>query len=1305
MCKPTPLCAFLLSLFTCVSFSIIAQDHILDDNALSLIHFNSLTKNTEYESPHTSTGVSYYSNGQQGTAGNFYSASLLRYNRYSSTSSNINIKSTVGSVEAWVRPAWHGDDGVTRTLLSWGTGGGMLIFKDGAGNLRMILNRYGSDPVGNEIGIAYNVNDWNAHQWHHVAFTWNASTMHMYIDGEEVNEVDISNDQIPIIGTSTFYVGSDNGGSKWTGRIDEMRISKHVRTAAEIAYSYDNPEEGVRHDWKTTLILRFNSTTDGEVLQNAHTSTGIGTFNGLLDKSGYFDQNENLQYNASGNINDSVGSFEAWVKPTFEPQPGGGDHTILQWGGSGGILIFINGGSTLRFIVNRYSPSGTPELNINYDVQDWNINEWHHIAYTWNSDLLELYIDGSKVSSTDVNVNLASISDAQFRIGSDFGNKQWKGWMDEIRISDIVRSENEIAASFFNGIELTDLSLDENNIDLYPNWRYNPKISGTSGGQTFNFPSSLLDWSSSNNYRATVDGAGIVHTHNPTNSVVLTGSLEGQSVQLNIEIKDPIIDPSHPPIDPFMTKPADCFKEDMKVLIVCYFPTQDGVNLDMNEVGPDLGGGTYPLNNIENLVDDYSIMMKHMLEERTKFRGYNNPDAEPYLGYEVVDYIQVYEPMPRFLEVPFQGNINNGTINFMDVPKIAERFDLESYVDEQDVDELWIWGYHHDVPGGIFGWESEMSSPSGVSASNSHSFTPDTDLPVYSKTYTVYGFNYGRTPNLHNQGHQLEAMFKQIDFDMFQENFVGSVNNNPPLGRAGDTHRPPNTTVDYDYLNTTLVASDIENWEPNGGPTKLVNVNTWAALDYNWPYENIPPAETEVNYYLYWMQSLPGYLNEIPYNGQFMTNWWEFVGDWDGAISSNLGLYDNNPTGIAPNDNCSSCPEISSHSFETGMETWIDGGSDCHRVAQYANTGSYSIRLRDNSGVHSSVSSAVHDWSGVSSLVVDFSFYPRSMETNEDFWLQVSTNGGSSYTTVETWKRGTDFNNNTRYNERVVIDNVDFTENSRLRFRCDASGDWDYIYLDDITITACYFCPVAEVETFATGWGIWNDGGTDCVRTASYPGSTPFSIRLRDNTSTSVMTTDNLSLAGYESISVDFHYYPRSMETNEDFWLQVSTNGGSSYTTVASWARGTDFNNNTHYDESVGIDGPFTNNTKIRFRCDASGDADYVYIDDVVIRACSSNADIMEEEIVVESREEKSEVHIFPNPVSNYGNLIIQVEESEELQEIQLLDIRGRLVKQLAWNDGNREKEIQMDGIAIGTYTVQLIFEGELRSYKLIVVE
>ncbi|MEL6943221.1 MAG: M14 family zinc carboxypeptidase, partial [Bacteroidota bacterium] len=52
-------------------------------------------------------------------------------------------------------------------------------------------------------------------------------------------------------------------------------------------------------------------------------------------------------------------------------------------------------------------------------------------------------------------------------------------------------------------------------------------------------------------------------------------------------------------------------------------------------------------------------------------------------------------------------------------------------------------------------------------------------------------------------------------------------------------------------------------------------------------------------------------------------------------------------------------------------------------------------------------------------------------------------------------------------------------------------------------------------DDFEAGFGNWNDGGSDCFRSSdpTYANSGTYSVRLRDNTSTSVATTDLLELS------------------------------------------------------------------------------------------------------------------------------------------------------------------------------------------------
>ncbi|MCB0560802.1 MAG: T9SS type A sorting domain-containing protein [Phaeodactylibacter sp.] len=259
-----------------------------------------------------------------------------------------------------------------------------------------------------------------------------------------------------------------------------------------------------------------------------------------------------------------------------------------------------------------------------------------------------------------------------------------------------------------------------------------------------------------------------------------------------------------------------------------------------------------------------------------------------------------------------------------------------------------------------------------------------------------------------------------------------------------------------------------------------------------------------------------------------------------------------------------------------------------------------------------------------------------------------------------------------------------------------------------------------NANNFEGGWGIWNDGGSDCARVnnSTYANSGSYSIRLRDNTNSSTMTTDNLNLASYDELTVDFSYYAVSMENNEDFWLQASTNGGSSYVTLATWARGADFNNNQRYNESVVITGTFTSNMRFRFRCDASGNSDWVYIDDVVITGCLNGARQAGAPAVVGTQENTEDAQqrenadpttpsymkLFPNPVREELTVTFQQQQAGPVQ-LTVSSLAGQQVYRQAFtaDAGRQEAMIDVSQMAPGVYVIHLLTDGQALTKRFVV--
>lgn len=249
-----------------------------------------------------------------------------------------------------------------------------------------------------------------------------------------------------------------------------------------------------------------------------------------------------------------------------------------------------------------------------------------------------------------------------------------------------------------------------------------------------------------------------------------------------------------------------------------------------------------------------------------------------------------------------------------------------------------------------------------------------------------------------------------------------------------------------------------------------------------------------------------------------------------------------------------------------------------------------------------------------------------------------------------------------------------------------------------------------DFENFNNGWGIWNDGGSDARRSsqdAAFANSGVHCIRLRDNTSSSVMTTDNIDLSSYEEISIDFTYITSSMDNaNEDFWLQISTNGGASYTTVEEWNLNDEFVNNQREFDAVLIEGPFTSSTRFRFRCDASANDDLVYIDDIEITGCTTqNRESLNALPLISTSSEIQLDRLYPNPADDMVNLDIASQIDQSLQ-LTISDLTGKKISSTVYpvTAGNNLIQIATQRLSNNIYFITVSGDVNTVTKKFVVL-
>jgi hypothetical protein len=193
-----------------------------------------------------------------------------------------NITSGQGSVEFWLRPAWDGDDGGNHNLFWWGAfdTGILHLRKDGISNL--VFDRF---YPGGSCGAPHNVADWQAGEWHHLAFTWEGTEIGLYEDGLEVARTVCGGTANPV--ASSFYVGSGFGGdSAIDAIIDELRISDVPRLGDSLTCG-----RILVADSGNDRVQAFNSQGDF-----------LSEFGNLGNGNGQFDNPQGLAVDPSGRV-------------------------------------------------------------------------------------------------------------------------------------------------------------------------------------------------------------------------------------------------------------------------------------------------------------------------------------------------------------------------------------------------------------------------------------------------------------------------------------------------------------------------------------------------------------------------------------------------------------------------------------------------------------------------------------------------------------------------------------------------------------------------------------------------------------------------------------------------------------------------------------------------------------------------------------------------------------------------------------------------------------------------------------------
>jgi hypothetical protein len=194
---------------------------------------------------------------------------------------------------------------------------------------------------------------------------------------------------------------------------------------------------------------------------------------------------------------------------------------------------------------------------------------------------------------------------------------------------------------------------------------------------------------------------------------------------------------------------------------------------------------------------------------------------------------------------------------------IIERFNILQRVANNEIDEVWAFGFPH---AGFY--ESIMGGPGAFWCNAPPLMNTETSL----RRFVIMGFSYERGVGemLEDLGHRAESIMEKTfeklsGVDNLWQRFIRYEQTHPGKAALGNVHFAPNSQSDYDWGNPSTVISECDDWLYNFPDFKSVTRQVTAA---DWGYGDIR------EHHKWWMSHFPktaGSRNGIAHN------WWQYI--------------------------------------------------------------------------------------------------------------------------------------------------------------------------------------------------------------------------------------------------------------------------------------------------------------------------------------------------------------------------------------------------------------------------------------------
>ncbi|MDP6770437.1 MAG: LamG domain-containing protein, partial [Anaerolineales bacterium] len=361
----------------------------------------------------------------------------------------------------------------------------MHLQDSGSSDFRLAMGSAGRVVVGQDYGMSWTYNNggsWSTTaygsdladgSWHHVACSRQGSYFYLFQDGVLVSTT--SNwGNLNITGNATCQIGRRSTGQDYfEGYIDELRVSKGI---ARWTASFSVETSAYTADEYTALLLHMDGSDSGTTFTDSSWTSTSSYLSGRHTITANGDvTNERIKNNPVGFQTDGTGgthiigpkigtgclmvdgpsASNLSVASSSDWNMGTGDFTYEGWinldkpTGNQVMFSHFTSGSDKWYVMPdlSYDSIALYDANSGLDVESERgvlkgQHEWQHVAVVRESGTIRFYVNGVQTGTHNSNTNPSGSfgKTAVMRIGDDGqGSDIWKGYMDELRISNTAR--------------------------------------------------------------------------------------------------------------------------------------------------------------------------------------------------------------------------------------------------------------------------------------------------------------------------------------------------------------------------------------------------------------------------------------------------------------------------------------------------------------------------------------------------------------------------------------------------------------------------------------------------------------------------------------------------------------------------------------------------------------------------------------------------------------------------------------------------------------------------------------------------